>query len=53
MPHSEFGQDAFMAAVERAKRYIFDGDIMQVVLSQRISMPFPPRRSRSTGRCAR
>ena len=40
MPHSEFGQDAFMAAVERAKRYIFDGDIMQVVLSQRISMPF-------------
>jgi anthranilate synthase component 1 len=39
-PHSEFGQDAFMAAVERAKRYIFDGDIMQVVLSQRISMPF-------------
>jgi anthranilate synthase component 1 len=29
-----------MAAVERAKRYIFDGDIMQVVLSQRMSMPF-------------
>ena len=35
----EFGEDAFMAAVERAKRYIFDGDIMQVVLSQRISQP--------------
>ncbi len=29
-----------MAAVERARRYIFDGDIMQVVLSQRISMPY-------------
>jgi len=37
---SEFGQEPFMAAVERAKRYIFDGDIMQVVLSQRMSMPF-------------
>lgn len=33
----EFGEQAFKAAVERAKRYIFDGDIMQVVLSQRIS----------------
>jgi len=27
-------EDAFIEAVERAKRYIFDGDIMQVVLSQ-------------------
>jgi len=33
----EFSEDAFLEAVERAKRYIFDGDIMQVVLSQRIS----------------
>jgi len=33
----EFSEDAFVEAVERAKRYIFDGDIMQVVLSQRIS----------------
>ena len=33
----EFSEDAFMEAVERAKRYIYDGDIMQVVLSQRIS----------------
>jgi anthranilate synthase component 1 len=40
-PQSEFGESAFMAAVERAKRYIFDGDIMQVVLSQRMSLPFP------------
>lgn len=37
---SEFTEDAFMAAVERAKRYIYDGDIMQVVLSQRTSKPF-------------
>jgi anthranilate synthase component 1 len=37
---SEFGEDAFKAAVERAKRYITDGDIMQVVLSQRMSRPF-------------
>jgi anthranilate synthase component 1 len=34
---SEFGEDDFIKAVERAKRYIFDGDIMQVVLSQRTS----------------
>jgi anthranilate synthase component 1 len=40
-PQSEFGEAAFMAAVERAKQYIFDGDIMQVVLSQRMSLPFP------------
>lgn len=38
---SEFGQAAFKAAVERSKQYIFDGDIMQVVLSQRMSQPFP------------
>ncbi|MEO8333161.1 MAG: chorismate-binding protein, partial [Gallionella sp.] len=38
---SEFGQAAFKQAVEKAKRYIFDGDIMQVVLSQRMSQPFP------------
>jgi anthranilate synthase component 1 len=38
---SEFGETAFKAAVERSKQYIFDGDIMQVVLSQRMSQPFP------------
>ena len=38
---SEFGEAAFMQAVEKAKRYIVDGDIMQVVLSQRMSQPFP------------
>jgi len=36
----EFSEEQFIAAVERAKRYIFDGDIMQVVLSQRMSAPF-------------
>ena len=38
---SEFGEAAFKAAVEQSKQYIFDGDIMQVVLSQRMSQPFP------------
>jgi anthranilate synthase component 1 len=38
---SEFGEAAFKAAVQRSKQYIFDGDIMQVVLSQRMSQPFP------------
>jgi anthranilate synthase component 1 len=38
--HSEFGEESFKAAVEKAKRYIFDGDIMQVVLSQRMVQPF-------------
>ena len=38
---SEFSRERFVAAVERAKRYIVDGDIMQVVLSQRTSLAFP------------
>jgi anthranilate synthase component 1 len=37
---SEFGEQAFKEAVSSAKRYIVDGDIMQVVLAQRLSMPF-------------
>jgi anthranilate synthase component 1 len=37
---SEFGEEAFKDAVRRAKQYITDGDIMQVVLSQRMSKPF-------------
>ncbi len=37
---SEFGETAYLEVVERAKRYIFDGDIMQVVLSQRMTQPF-------------
>jgi anthranilate synthase component 1 len=37
---SEFGEDNFKAAVKRAQQYILDGDIMQVVLSQRMSQSF-------------
>ncbi len=37
---SSFGEDAFKQAVARAKQYIVDGDIMQVVLSQRMSKPY-------------
>ncbi|MDQ7990704.1 MAG: anthranilate synthase component I [Candidatus Dactylopiibacterium sp.] len=37
---SSFGEEAFKAAVKRAKEYIVEGDIMQVVLSQRMSKPF-------------
>ena len=37
---SGFGEAAYLSAVERAKRYIFDGDIMQVVPSQRMSKRF-------------
>ncbi|MDH4216233.1 MAG: chorismate-binding protein, partial [Gallionella sp.] len=38
---SEFGEQAFKDAVIKAKQYIFDGDIMQVVLAQRMAQPFP------------
>lgn len=37
---SSFGEEAFKDAVRRAKQYIVDGDIMQVVLAQRMSKPF-------------
>jgi anthranilate synthase component 1 len=37
---SEFGEDNFKSAVKKAQQYILDGDIMQVVLSQRMSQPF-------------
>ena len=37
---SSFDADTFRAAVGRAIRYVHDGDIMQVVLSQRLSRPF-------------
>ena len=41
---SGFTQTGFEAAVEKSKEYIRAGDIMQVVLSQRLSIPFefPP-----------
>lgn len=37
---SEIGETAFKRAVEDIKRYIVDGDVMQVVPSQRMIMPF-------------
>jgi anthranilate synthase component I len=36
---SGFGQESYLIAVERAKKYIYEGDIMQVVPSQRMSKP--------------
>ncbi len=36
---SNFSRDAFIAAVERARRYIRAGDIYQVNLSQRLTTP--------------
>jgi len=41
---SDFTQEGFEAAVEKSQEYIRAGDIMQVVLSQRLSIPFkyPP-----------
>jgi anthranilate synthase component 1 len=37
---SQFGEAGYKAAVARAKEYIAAGDIMQVVISQRMAMPF-------------
>ncbi len=37
---SEFGEAAFKEAVEAIRDYIRAGDVMQVVLSQRMSLPF-------------
>ena len=37
---SGFTQQGFESAVRKAKEYISDGDIMQVVLSQRLSIPY-------------
>lgn len=38
--HSGFSREGYMQAVERAREYIRAGDIMQVVLSQRMSIPY-------------
>ena len=40
---SGFTESGFKAAVERIKQYILDGDCMQVVISQRLSIPFKAR----------
>lgn len=36
----EFTKDAFLAAVLRIKEYIYEGDVMQAVLSQRMSIQY-------------
>jgi anthranilate synthase component 1 len=38
-----FAKDDYFRAVDRIKQYILDGDVMQVVLSQRMSIPFPAK----------
>ncbi len=38
--HSGFSKQGYMDAVERAREYIRAGDIMQVVLSQRMTIPY-------------
>ncbi len=44
LPTSNTGRDGYHAMVEKAKEYIFSGDIFQVVPSQRFQLPFkqPP-----------
>ncbi len=37
---SEFTEQGYKDAVDKARQYIIDGDAMQVVLSQRLSIPF-------------
>jgi len=39
-PRSGIGEKAFLDAVARSKQYIFDGDIMQVQISQRLTRRF-------------
>jgi anthranilate synthase component 1 len=41
--HYGFSRKDFVAAVDRCKEYILAGDIFQVVLSQRMSVPFEAR----------
>ena len=41
--HSGFSREGYMQAVEKAREYIRAGDIMQVVLSQRMSVPYTGR----------
>jgi anthranilate synthase component 1 len=39
-PRSNLTREAFEASVRKAKEHIFEGDIFQVVLSQRFALPF-------------
>jgi anthranilate synthase component 1 len=41
--HYGFSREDFIGAVEKSKDYILSGDIFQVVLSQRMSVPFQAR----------
>jgi len=41
--HYGFSRRDFIAAVDKCKEYILSGDIFQVVLSQRMSVPFAAR----------
>ena len=43
--------ERYLEVVNKAKEYILAGDIFQVVPSQRWTVDFPSRPSRSTGRC--
>jgi anthranilate synthase component I len=36
---TKFGRENYLSAINRIKEYILDGDVMQVVLSQRLSIP--------------
>jgi len=40
---SGFTEQGYKSAVDKARQYIIDGDIMQVVLSQRLTIPFHAR----------
>ena len=40
---SSMPQEKFEAAVEKCKQYIYDGDAFQIVLSQRMALPFSGR----------
>lgn len=50
---SGFTQEGFEEAVRKSKQYITDGDVMQVVLSQRLAIPFkaPPLNLYRSLRC--
>jgi len=41
--HFGFSREDFISAVRKSKEYILSGDIFQVVLSQRMSVPFKAR----------
>ncbi len=50
---SSFGETAFKQAVEKIKDYILAGDVMQVVISQRLSVPFEQRHAMDLYRALR